>query len=272
MTVTILISYHLFYFCNKFDIICLVIILNKNLSWLNDIKIAHRGLHNIEKGIPENTILAFEKAIERNVAIELDVHILKDNTIIVFHDDTLERACNIQKNIRDLTYKDIKKLKLFNTEYKIPTLIDTLDYIDLRVPIILEVKTDVKAKVICPVLIKILDKYKGKIAIKSFDPNVCIWFKKNAQNYVRGLLITDFKNEKKHKLLKKILLSSLILMPICKPDFLSVNKRMLKCRKIKKIRNKKVVLGWTFRSNFELLKYENYCDSYICEEKTETYI
>lgn len=249
-----------------------MIILNKNISWLNDIKIAHRGLHDIEKGIPENTIPAFEKAIERNVAVELDIHILKDNTIIVFHDDSLKRACKIEKNIKDLTYKDIKNLKLFNTEYKIPTLTDALDFIDSRVPVILEVKTDVKAKIICPPLIKILDKYKGKIAIKSFAPNMCIWFKKHAPAYIRGMLITDFKTEMKNKYLKKLLISSLIVMPICKPDFLSVDKSMLKTRKIRKVRNKKVILGWTFTSNFELLKYENYCDSYICEEKAETYI
>lgn len=246
--------------------------LSKNISWLSDIKIAHRGLHDIEKGIPENTIVAFEKAIERNVAIELDVHILKDNTIVVFHDDTLERACKLNKKVKDLSLSDIKKLKLFGTQHKIPTLIDTLDYIDSRVPIIVEIKTDVKAKVICPVLVKILDNYKGKIALKSFDPTICIWFKKNAPTYIRGILVTDFKNEKKHKYLKQLFITSLILMPICKPDFLSVSKTMLKSRRIKKVRNKKVILGWTFRSNFELLKYENYCDSYICEEKAETYI
>ena len=119
---------------------------------------------------------------------------------------------------------------------------------------------------------KILDKYKGEIAIKSFDPNICIWLRKNAPTYIRGILVTDFKNEKKYKYVKKILLSSLILLPICKPDFLSVNKSMLKNKKIRKIRNKKLILGWTFKSHFELLKHENFCDSYICEEKAETYI
>lgn len=251
---------------------CLVIILNKNINWMYDMKIAHRGLHDIEKGIPENTIASFEKAIERKVAIELDVHILKDNNIVVFHDDNLKRACGVDKNIKDLTLKEIKDIRLFNTDYKIPTLIDTLDYIDSKVPIILEVKTDVKAKNICPTLINILDRYTGKIAIKSFDPNICKWLKKNAPKYIRGLLVTDFKNEKKHKTIKKLLLSSLILTPICKPDFLSVDKEMLKQKKIRKYRTKKPVLGWTFRSHFELLKYENLCDSYICEEKTETYI
>lgn len=250
----------------------MVIRLIKDMSWLSDIKIAHRGLHNIDKNIPENTIISFEKSIERNVAIELDIHILKDNTIVVFHDDTLKRACNIHKNIKDLYYKDIRNLKIFNTEYKIPTLVDTLDYIDSRVPIILEVKTDVKAKIVCPKLHEILEKYNGKIAIKSFDPNVCFWFKKYAPKYIRGMLVTDFKTEKKNKIIKKLLLSSLVLMPLCKPDFLSVDKNILKKKKIKKIRSKKIILGWTFRSNYELLKHQNFCDSYICEEKTETYI
>lgn len=251
---------------------CMVIMLIKNINWLNDIKIAHRGLHNLDKGIPENTIAAFEQAIKRNIAIELDVHLLKDNNIIVFHDDTLNRACDIDGYVKELKIKDIKNLKLFNTQHKIPTLIDTLDYIDSRVPVIVEIKTDVKANIICPVLLEILDKYKGLVAIKSFNPSVCIWFKKNAPKYIRGMLITDFKNEKKYKYIKKLFISSLLLTPICKPDFLSVNKYMLKSKKIRKARNKRIILGWTFKSHFELLKYENHCDSYICEEKTETYI
>lgn len=250
-----------------------MIILNKNIYWLKDIKIAHRGLHNIDKGIPENTIIAFEKAVERNVAIELDIHILKDNNIIVFHDDTLKRACLVEKNVKDLTLNEIKKFRLFNTDYKIPTLTDVLDFIDSKVPIIIEIKTDVNSKIICPVLLEILKKYKGKVAIKSFDPTVCLWFNKNAKEYIKGLLITDFSNEKTHKLLKRWLLSSLLFIPICKPDFLSVNKSMLKTKKIKRLHNKKhLILGWTFKSQLDMIKYENYCDSYICEEKAETYI
>jgi len=251
----------------------MVIILNKNINWLRDIKIAHRGLHNIDKDIPENTILAFEKAIERKIAIEMDIHLLKDNNIVVFHDDTLNRACGINEEIKDLTLSDIKKVRLFNTEHKIPTLIDALDYIDSRVPVIIEVKTDVKAKIICPILLEILNVYKGKIAIKSFNPSICIWFKNNAPQYIRGMLVTDFKSQKKFNYIIRFLISNIVFMPICEPDFLSINKTMLKTKKIKLLRNKKyLILGWTFRSNFEFLKYENYCDSYICEEKDETYI
>lgn len=44
-------------------------------------------MHNIKKGIPENSILAFKRAIDNNYLIELDVHIINDKSIVVFHDD-----------------------------------------------------------------------------------------------------------------------------------------------------------------------------------------
>lgn len=246
--------------------------MNKEIEWLIDIKIAHRGLHYLEKGIPENTIAAFSKAIEKSIAIELDVHILKDNNIIVFHDDTLNRCCNINKKIKDLTIKDIKEVKLFNTEHKISTFSDVLDYIDARVPIVIEVKTDVSSKRICPELLKSLENYNGKFAIKSFNPAVCLWLKKHAPNITRGLLITDFKKEKGLNLLKKLFISSMLFVPIYKPNFLSVRLSMLKNKKIKNMREKGyTILGWTFKNKTDYIKYHSYCDSYIFEEKGKSY-
>lgn len=248
----------------------MVIILNTKIEWLNDIKIAHRGLHNLNKGIPENTIAAFSKAVEKGVAIELDVHILKDNNIVVFHDDTLNRCCNINRKIKDLNIKELKDIRLFNTDHKIPTLNDTLDFIDSKVPVIIEIKTDVPAKKICPHLLKILKKYNGDFAIKSFDPRICLWFKKNAPTIPRGLLITDFKKTNKLNLLKKIFITSMLFVPIYNPDFLSICLSMLKRKKVKNIRKKGyTILGWTFRTKTDFIKYEHYCDSYIYEENSE---
>lgn len=62
----------------------------KDLNFLKQSLIAHRGYHSKELGIPENSIPAFEKAILNNYIIELDVHILKDGNVVVFHDDNLK--------------------------------------------------------------------------------------------------------------------------------------------------------------------------------------
>ena len=245
----------------------MVIEMNKNITWMNDINIAHRGLHNISKGIPENTILAFDQAINNHYAIELDVHILKDGTLIVFQDDTLKRCCNIDKKVKTMTYEEINKLTLFDTEHKIPTLEDVLSYIDGRVPLIIEIKTDKSARNICPKLTKLLKKYKGKVAVKSFSPFIIYWFKKHYSDIPRGLLAANFDTEKSFKIVKKIFLSSLLFMPLCKPDFLSIQLKMLKCKKIKRIKREQnlPVLGWTFKTKLDRINYEHYCDSYIFE-------
>lgn len=245
----------------------MVIEMNKNITWMNDINIAHRGLHDISKGIPENTILAFDQAINNHYAIELDVHILKDGTLIVFHDDTLKRCCNIDKKVKTMTYEEINKLTLFDTEHKIPTLEDVLSYTDGRVPLIIEIKTDKSARNICPKLTKLLKKYKGKVAVKSFSPFIIYWFKKHYSDIPRGLLAANFDTEKSFKIVKKIFLSSLLFMPLCKPNFLSIQLKMLKCKKIKRIKREQnlPVLGWTFKTKLDRINYEHYCDSYIFE-------
>ena len=45
-------------------------------------------------------------------SIELDVHLTKDKKLVVFHDFTLERMCNINEYIAELTYNEIKNIKL----------------------------------------------------------------------------------------------------------------------------------------------------------------
>lgn len=118
--------------------------MKKNTDFLKQNLIAHRGMHSIKNGIPENSIKAFEKAIENSYIIELDVHILKDKSVIVFHDDNLKRMTGLNKDVRDVSYNEIKDLKLQNTNFNIPLLKDVLKLVDGKVPIIIELKTDVK--------------------------------------------------------------------------------------------------------------------------------
>ena len=71
----------------------------------------HRGFYDNRK-IPENSLLAFKKCLEEKMPIELDLHLLKDGNIVVFHDDNLKRMTGLDKKLKDCTYEDIKDLKL----------------------------------------------------------------------------------------------------------------------------------------------------------------
>ena len=86
-------------------------------TWLVETPIAHRGYH--DKNIPENSLAAFSKAIEKGYAIELDVQLLADGTVVVFHDDSLSRMTGNDGYIKYLNKEDLKVLKLKGTkEYK----------------------------------------------------------------------------------------------------------------------------------------------------------
>lgn len=238
--------------------------MQRNINFLTKNLIAHRGYHNIKKGIPENSILAFEEAIKKEFIIELDVHMLIDGNVVVFHDDNLYRLTGVDKQIKDMDYNTILKLNLQETEQKIPLLNEVLELIDGRVPVIIELKYDVKCGLLEEKVAKILENYKGEYAVKSFNPFSVYYFKKKYPEIVRGQLISDFKNQKMMKS-KKLFLKSMIFNKITKPDFISCNIKILRTKKIINTRKNKLILGWTARSKDELNEAKKYCDNVIFE-------
>lgn len=129
--------------------------------------IAHRGLHN--KLIPENSLEAFKNCVERNIPFEFDVHILKDGTIIVFHDANLKRMTGIDKYLINCDYEEVSKLYLGNSKEKMPTLDEVLKLVDGKVSLDIEFKYDQKRYLLEKALIKKLKDYKGDFVLKSFD-------------------------------------------------------------------------------------------------------
>ena len=230
--------------------------------------IAHRGYHDIEKGIPENSMLAFEEAIKNNYIIELDVHILKDNEVVVFHDDNLKRMTGADRKIKNCTYNELSKLRLQQTDEKIPLLKDVLNLVNGKVPIIIELKTDVRCGKLEKEVIKILEQYNGEYAIKSFNPFSVNCFRKHSPSTIRGQLASDFKNDKMC-IIKKIFLKHMLFNFISKPDFISYDIRALPSDKIARLREKQLVFGWTARSGEDIEKTKKYCDNVIFEKGSD---
>jgi glycerophosphoryl diester phosphodiesterase len=86
--------------------------------------LGHRGCAGIE---PENTMRAFKRAMNLGVDfIELDVRMCRDNKLVVIHDDKVDRTTNGNGSVRDLTFKEIRKLDADKGE-KIPSLEETID-------------------------------------------------------------------------------------------------------------------------------------------------
>lgn len=234
---------------------------NKKLDYLKGVKIAHRGLW--DKDNPENSIGAFKKCIERNVAIELDIHILKDGTLVVFHDGNTLRMTGKEIVLKDAIYDDIKDLKLKNTEYSIPKLSDVLELVNGQILLDIEIKGSNSNFRVCYELSRLLDQYKGMFVIKSFNPFYLFWFRINRPNYIKGLLVSKLEDKNMNNILK-YLLFNMKFNWFVKPDFVVFNYRNLPNKKIDLLRDKGILI-WLFTLKEDDINKYNY-DGYIYEE------
>lgn len=90
---------------------------------------AHRGCSQC---YPENTILAFEKAvaIDGLCGIELDIQLTKDGVMVVCHDEKVDRTTSGIGFIKDQTFEEIRRLVIGAADgsvWKIPTIEEVLD-------------------------------------------------------------------------------------------------------------------------------------------------
>ena len=235
----------------------------KDLEFLSRSLIAHRGYYNNKKGIPENSVLAFKKAIDNNYLIELDVCLTKDKKLVVFHDDNLKRVCGVNKKVKDLTYKELLKYNLFDTTQKVPLFSDVIKLVNGRVPILIETKYYNRYGVLEKILINELSNYKGLYAIQSFYPMSLLWLKRNTKDIPIGLLSSNFKNDLNR--LKSIIGKTLILDLFFKTDFISYDVKGLPNNYLSYKRDKKKIVIWTIKNKKDYDLARQYTGSLICE-------
>ena len=84
---------------------------------------------------------AFRRAVEYGLASEFDVHLIADGTLVVFHDNDLERQTGVKGSIEAYDITNLSKLRLEGTDEKIPTFDEVLDlYEDTGLPLLIELK------------------------------------------------------------------------------------------------------------------------------------
>ena len=136
------------------------------------LKIGHRGASGYE---PENTLIAFQKAIDFNAdGIELDVHLSSDGELVVIHDETIDRTTNGKGEVNKLSLKELKSF-LINNSQEIQTLIEVLDLVNDLCFVNIELKGIGTAKPVLDLInLYIKDKnwHYNDLLISSFDWNM----------------------------------------------------------------------------------------------------
>ena len=230
-------------------------------SWaaLEHRRYAHRGLHCSADSVPENSLAAFRRAIRHGYGAELDVHLLRDGTLAVFHDSDLKRMTGVTGVLEDCTAQDLAALHLAGTPETIPQLCEVLSlYEGTGLPLVVELKSyRGNHRALAERTAKELDKYQTPYCMESFDPRCLMWLRAFRPEIIRGQLSSQFLRHGEtagHGKLTMWLLGNLMTNIAVQPDFIAYrfqdrkNPALAWCRKFYKVQE----IDWTIRTKEEM--------------------
>ena len=228
--------------------------------------IAHRGLWGAADG-PENSLAAFQHAVERGYGVELDVQLSADGEAMVFHDADLARMTGVSGHLRDKTARELGALRLAGTDETIPTLAEALAVIGHRALVLIELKTPAGEvggleKRVADVLID----HSGPAAVVSFNPYAVAFFADHHPKILRGLNSYGYDDQPRMAAEQRRSYRALEHMSLARPHFLSLGLDILPSARAAELRKDgKPVIAWTLRSPEAWDGVKGACDNLIFE-------
>ena len=230
---------------------------SESMRAMRQFRYAHRGLYDKAAGIPENSLSAFSRAVAHGFGVELDVHLLRDGTLAVFHDSDIRRMTGRAGYLEDLSAEELGDYPLDGTGETIPQFCDVLAlFEDTGLPIIVELKSfrDNYAA-LTERTMRELDKFRVVYCVESFDPRCVAWVRKHRPEVIRGQLSQNFlKDRGKLSLPMAFATTHLLSNIMVQPDFVAYRFKDRKkwaprlCRRIYGAQR----VYWTIRSKEEL--------------------
>ncbi len=217
---------------------------------------AHRTLHDVQQGRPENSLAGARAALDAGYAMEIDLQLSSDGVPMVFHDYGLGRLTDETGPLAQRTAAELQQIQLKGGDEGIPTLQEFLDLVDGQVPLLIEIKdqdgalgphTGDMEQAVC----ELLNAYDGPVALMSFNPHSMAKCARYAPDIPRGLVTDSFSNEK-WEIMPRARLDELVSIPDYErvgASFISHHWENLQSKPVSRIRDLGgSVLSWTIRS------------------------
>jgi len=158
-------------------------------EWLTARPVAHRGLHDISRGVVENMPAAAEAAIAGKFAIECDIQLTADGEAMVHHDNELGRLTEGSGALLTRTATELKAVAFKNTAERMMTLSDLCDLVAGRVPLVIEVKSHFNGdRKLVKRMAEVLSTYRGAAVGMSFDPDQVLALRELIPSRPRGIV------------------------------------------------------------------------------------
>ncbi|GAA6176303.1 glycerophosphodiester phosphodiesterase family protein [Sulfitobacter pacificus] len=163
-----------------------------------DVPLAHRALHDVNDGRPENSRAAIRAAIVAGYGIEIDVQLSADGAAMVFHDYALDRLTGQTGPIRLRGASELAKIPLTGGEEGIPDLTEVLDLVAGQVPLLVELKDQDggMGPDVGPLEHAVADAlagYAGPLAVMSFNPHSVARMAQLLPDVPRGIVTSAYR-------------------------------------------------------------------------------
>jgi glycerophosphoryl diester phosphodiesterase len=163
-----------------------------------DLPLAHRALHDVAQGRPENSRAAIRAAIEAGYGIEIDVQLSADGAAMVFHDYALDRLTHDSGAVRLRSAADLKAVPLRGGDEGIPDLPEVLQLVAGQVPLLIELKDQDGAMgtnlgPLEQATAAALKRYAGPVAVMSFNPNSVAMMRDLLPDVPRGIVTSAYR-------------------------------------------------------------------------------
>ena len=162
--------------------------------------LAHRGLHDVAAGRPENSRAAIRAAIAGGYGIEIDLQLSADKTPMVFHDYALDRLTGETGPVQVLSADQLGTIALSHGNEGIPTLVEVLELVAGQTPLLIEIKDQDGAmgKNVGPLekaTAELLAGYDGPVAVMSFNPHCVALMAELLPDVPRGIVTSSYQTQ-----------------------------------------------------------------------------
>ena len=162
--------------------------------------LAHRALHDVKDGRPENSRAAIHAAMARGYGIEIDVQMSADGAAMVFHDYSLDRLTEESGAVRLCSAERLSRIGLSGGDEGIPGLPEVLGIIAGNVPLVIELKDQDggMGPDIGPLEQAVADAiegYDGPLAVMSFNPHSVARMAALSPGVPRGIVTSVYRYE-----------------------------------------------------------------------------
>ncbi len=215
-----------------------------------DVLYAHRGLHDGNRSVIENSMRAFALAVENGYGMEMDLQTTRDGRVVIHHDLNTLRVCGADAVIEQTDYAG---LPLLPDGTPLPLFSEFLKLVGGKVPLIIELKYHQEYLRTMRAALEMLESYPGDYCLESFHPAIVRYLRKHAPGTLRGQLSSG-NLDKGTNPVAAFMLKHLLINVFSRPHFIAYDfyHDRTPSLKLNRLLFKPVLVAWTVKSQAAL--------------------